>query len=94
MPETSFIRRLLFITLAIGLVIRLWFVLSGGLSELFRTGGDDLWYIQYGIGFFMPEPRGVVLGGNYAIYSLNVAPLYLVFVGFIEQFWQYPYMIG
>ena len=35
-----------------------------------------------------------VLGGNYAIYSLNVAPLYLVFVGFIEQFWQYPYMIG
>ncbi|MGB7340869.1 MAG: hypothetical protein WBC91_18375, partial [Phototrophicaceae bacterium] len=85
MTETPAMRRLLFMTLLIGFILRIAFVASQGLFDLSLTGGDEFWYIANGIGLFMPDPNGAFLGYSYEVSTLGVAPLYLIFIGFIEQ---------
>lgn len=94
MNETPSIRRLLYVTLFIGLVLRLWFVINQGLYDISRSGGDEFWYIANGVGLFASDPSGSFLGYTYQVSTLGVAPLYLVVIGFLEQIWNYPNVVA
>lgn len=72
--------------LCIGLFLRIAVSLSADSLSVRAGGGDEFWYLAYGAGMYMPEPMGVALGIPYAANNIPIAPLYLVFTGFFQQF--------
>lgn len=48
------------------------------------SGGDTFWYISNGYALFSGQTAGTMYGVNFDISMIPTAPLYLVFVGFLQ----------
>lgn len=81
-------KRLLWLILLSAVLLRLLYAMpQATLSEYGRaTGGDSGWYLALGAGFFLEQPHGTVHGIDYYNSVIPVPPMYILFVGFIQQF--------
>ena len=78
-------RRILWLILVLALLLRLAYALSQpGYGAIRNAGGDSAWYLANGVGFFSGQVAGTVRGINYDISVLPTAPLYVLFVGFMQ----------
>ncbi len=80
--------RILWIVLLIGLLLRLAFALTEPTYSRFdlARGGDTGWYLVNGYGFFSGEAHGWVEKMPFYISRIPTPPLYILFAGFVQQF--------
>lgn len=65
-----------------GLLLRVAVLLPRDPMALYRPGGGDtLWYMAYGLGFFSGQEFGVAHGQTFTTSNIPTAPLYLIFTG-------------
>ncbi len=80
--------RILWIVLLTGLLLRLTFALAQPTYSRFdlARGGDTGWYLVNGYGFFSGEKHGWVENMPFYINRIPTPPLYILFAGFVQQF--------
>lgn len=77
--------RWLWLLLIAGLLLRLLHGLGFDPALALRaSGGDTLWYLANGLGFFTGQEFGVAYGITYTNSATSVPPVYLVFVGSLQ----------
>jgi 4-amino-4-deoxy-L-arabinose transferase-like glycosyltransferase len=75
-------RWILPLILLAGLLLRLAVLLPLDPMDAYRpSGGDALWYMVYGLGFFSGQEFGVAHGHTFTTSNIPTAPLYLIFTG-------------
>ncbi len=88
MPADIRFSRSLWIILLTGLLLRLGFAFAQPTYSRFdrARGGDIGWYLVNGYGFFSGEKHGWVENMPFYIEKIPTPPLYIVYAGFIQQF--------
>ena len=80
-------QRLLWLFLLLALFMRLLFAIQQSAVSEYRNakGGDSGWYLAVGAGFFQDAPHGTIRGVDYYNSVIPTPPLYIMFVGFMQQ---------
>ncbi len=79
--------RLLWLIIAIALLMRLLYAMSQPTLAEYGSvnGGDSGWYLAIGAGFFRDQVHGTVRGVTFYNSVIPTPPLYVLFVGLIQQ---------
>ena len=78
--------RWLWLILLVGLLLRLGYALDQPTLNAPRyEGGDSNWYLSVGWGFFSGQEHGKIRGITFYNSVIPTPPLYILFVGIIQQ---------